>query len=166
IGEEAHKRGVNLETEIGVLGGSEGGLEAKTRYTDPDEAVRFSRECGCDALAVAIGNAHGHYKVEPKLQFDVLDAIHRRIDVPLVLHGGTGISDGDFQKAVAYGVRKINIATAIFDAMVHGADLALKSGGRDTTYFSLNEQAINSVYNVAKHYIHVFSGAVAPKDSQ
>ena len=159
----ARNRGLSLEAEIGELGGSEGGPERKAVYTDPDEAVEFAEKTGCDALSVAIGNAHGHYKGKPKLNFDVLKTIHGCVSgTPLVLHGGSGIPAGDFQKAIELGVRKINIATAVFDAEVSGARHYLDRGEFHNNaampdYFGMNEAIVNAVRVAAVEHIKIFN---------
>ena len=107
-----------VEAELGLVGGSEdGSCDHGIRCTDPDGAKVFAKETGIDALAVAIGNAHGNYPVAPTLAFDVLEKIHENVDIPLVLHGGSGITDKDFQKAISLGIRKVNIATASFNSL-------------------------------------------------
>lgn len=110
---QAHAAGCSLEAEIGHVG-SNGSAEegiAKTVYTDPQDALRFAAESGCDALAVAIGTAHGVYKETPRLDLDCLARIAAACPTPLVLHGGSGLSDGDFRACVAGGISKINIFT-------------------------------------------------------
>jgi len=111
----AHSVGVSVEAEIGRVGGAEGGAHAaKARrefFTNPDEAERFAAETGVDALAVSVGNVHGFYEGEPELDFDLIAELKRRTGIPLVLHGGSGISDDDFRKAVSLGMRKINFFT-------------------------------------------------------
>lgn len=155
LADEAHARGVEVEAEIGVLGGSEGGPEQRSVCTDPEEAERLASASGCDALAVAIGNAHGHYKGVPKLRFDVLEDIRRRVGVPLVLHGGTGIPAEDFRRAISLGVRKINIATANFDALTSGAARLLHER-EDADYFALNEAMVQSVKENALRHLSIF----------
>lgn len=152
----ARKLGAAVEAELGVLGGCEGDGEKKIIYTDPEMAVKFSKEADFDALAVAIGNAHGNYKEEPKLQFDILDEISKKVDKPLVLHGGTGISPADFQKCISLGIRKINIATANFDACTKGA-LSLSKTGKPINYFSLNEEMVEAVKENALKHIKIFN---------
>ena len=113
--DEAKKYNADVEAEIGRVGGSEDGSEnLSVLCTGVNEAKEFFDATGVDALAVAIGNAHGVYLENPKLNFDILDKINKSVDVPLVLHGGTGISDDDFRKCISLGIRKINIATATF----------------------------------------------------
>jgi fructose-bisphosphate aldolase class II len=148
-------QGITLEAEIGVLGGSEGGSEQQAVYTDPKEAARMAKESGCDALAVAIGNAHGHYRGKPELNFEVLEAIRARTDIPLVLHGGSGIPPEDFRKAIRMGVCKINIGTANFDATVSGAWEYL-TRREVPDYFGMNESMVESVRQETLEHLQIF----------
>ncbi|QFH69519.1 ketose 1,6-bisphosphate aldolase [Atlantibacter subterranea] len=115
-----HAVGVSVEAELGAVGGDEGGAlygEADSaKFTDPAIAREFVDSTGIDALAVAIGNAHGKYKGEPKLDFDRLSAISQQTGIPLVLHGGSGISDADFRRAISLGIHKINFYTGMSQA--------------------------------------------------
>ncbi|MCZ7833254.1 ketose 1,6-bisphosphate aldolase [Atlantibacter hermannii] len=115
-----HAVGVSVEAELGAVGGDEGGAlygEADSaKFTDPSIAREFVDSTGIDALAVAIGNAHGKYKGEPKLDFDRLSAISQQTGIPLVLHGGSGISDADFRRAISLGIHKINFYTGMSQA--------------------------------------------------
>lgn len=153
----AERFGASVEAELGVVGGNEGDTEEhKITCTDPEAAEEFCEKTGIDALAVAIGNAHGNYPVLPELRFDVLERIYNKCPVPLVLHGGTGITDAMFRKAIELGIRKINIATASFDALTSSAKYYFNS---NTThdYFSLSENMVQGVYkNVIKH-INIFN---------
>ena len=110
-----HAVGVSVEAELGAVGGDEGGAlygEADSaKFTDPAIAREFVDSTGIDALAVAIGNAHGKYKGEPKLDFERLSAISQQTGIPLVLHGGSGISDADFRRAISLGIHTINFYT-------------------------------------------------------
>ena len=127
---------------IGVLSGSEGGPEAQALHSDPAQAEAYAKASGCDCLAVSIGNAHGRYKGRPKLNFGILEDIRRRLpDMPLVLHGGSGIPQEDLARAVKLGICKVNIATASFDALRQGA-LAQADGD----YFALSEAMVRAVY--------------------
>jgi ketose-bisphosphate aldolase len=106
-------RGIPVEAELGHVGqGSEYDL-SKYHYTDPKEAVEFVKATGIDALAVAIGNAHGVYKGKPQINYPVLEAVEKVISIPLVLHGGSGIPDEDFKRIIKMGVSKINIFTEL-----------------------------------------------------
>jgi fructose-bisphosphate aldolase class II len=112
----AHERGVSVEAELGAVGGVEGeieGGESLNLYTDPIQAAEFVRQTRIDALAVAIGTVHGLYRSEPRLRFDLLESIVRSTDVPLVLHGGSGLSSEDFSRLIAGGITKINVFTEL-----------------------------------------------------
>lgn len=115
-----HAVGVSVEAELGAVGGDEGGAlyghADEAFFTDPQLAREFVDSTGIDALAVAIGNAHGKYKGEPKLDFPRLDAIRQQTGLPLVLHGGSGISDADFRRAIELGIHKINFYTGMSQA--------------------------------------------------
>lgn len=154
--ELASAYGATVEAELGVVGGSEGGGEDhQVLYTDPEEAGIFCEETGIDALAVAIGNAHGTYRQAPKLAFDVLAKIRERTGIPLVLHGGSGISDEDFRRAIREGITKVNIATAGFRALTEAAGQYF----RDTeapNFFGLNEAMVRGAYENAARHIRVF----------
>lgn len=152
----AHALGMAVEGEIGVIAGSEGGEERRAEHTDPKEAGELADATGCDVLAVAIGNAHGHYRRAPDLDFAVLEKIAARVALPLVLHGGSGISAGDFRKAISLGIRKINIATANMDAEVAGAGAYLASN-RQPTYFGMNEHMVEYVKECTKRHIGIFN---------
>lgn len=152
--EKARKYGATVEAELGLVGGSEdGSCDHGIRCTDPDDAVVYARETGIDALAVAIGNAHGNYPVAPTLAFDVLEKIHERVDIPLVLHGGSGITDKDFQKAISLGIRKVNIATASFNSLTAHVEKYMESTDKHN-FFDLNEAMVQGTYeNVKKHIL-------------
>ena len=114
----AHSVGVSVEAELGRVGGAEGGggvrrgARAKREFfTNPDDAERYVAETGIDALAVSVGNVHGFYEGDPELEFDLIGELKRRTGIPLVLHGGSGISDDDFRRAISLGIRKINFFT-------------------------------------------------------
>ena len=155
--EKARKYGATVEAELGLVGGSEdGSCDHGIRCTDPDDAVVYARETGIDALAVAIGNAHGNYPVAPTLAFDVLEKIHERVDIPLVLHGGSGITDKDFQKAISLGIRKVNIATASFNSLTAHVEKYMESTDKHN-FFDLNEAMIQGTYENVKKHILVFN---------
>ena len=111
--ERAHGRGVSVEAELGHVGDAQLQDAGEDCFTQPEEAARFAEETGVDALAVAFGTAHGAYKRQPRLDFDRLAQIARITPTPLVMHGGSGLSEPDFKRAVAEGVTKINIFTDI-----------------------------------------------------
>lgn len=103
--------GVDVEAEIGHVG--QGEDIATCAYTDVVEAKRFAEETGVDALAISIGNAHGAYKAVPKINYEILKEIEKALDIPLVLHGGSGIPEEDFKKIIKLGIAKINIFTEL-----------------------------------------------------
>lgn len=147
----------SIEAEIGVVGGSEDGSEdIKMRYTDPLEANRFFEETKVDALAVAIGNAHGVYNFEPKLNINILKEIRDKVEVPLVLHGGTGITEDDFRACTQNGVRKINVATATFNNVAKKID-EMYSYMKKNQYFDIHETEVQGAYENVKKHIEIFS---------
>lgn len=112
----AHKNGATVEAELGRVGGTEDSRvvsEEDSMLTDPEKALEFVKRTGVDSLAVAIGTAHGVYKLEPKLDFERLKKMNEIIDVPLVLHGGSGVPAASVIKAIENGICKVNIATEI-----------------------------------------------------
>lgn len=154
--EMARPYGAAVEAEIGCVGGSEDGSEEIAMHcTDPADAVRFEQKTGVDALAIAIGNAHGNYKATPKLRFDILAQVAADTHTPLVLHGGTGISPEDFRRCAQTGIQKINIATATFDSVeqtVRGAYHAGAIGG----YYDLQGAEVQGAYKNAHRHILIF----------
>ncbi|PJG84844.1 ketose 1,6-bisphosphate aldolase [Conservatibacter flavescens] len=111
---------ISVEGELGAVGGDEGGaLESQadeSLYTNISQAIEFVTQTGVDALAVAIGNTHGKYKGTPKLDFERLSQIHQLVNVPLVLHGGSGLSETDFRTTIEHGICKINFFTGMSQA--------------------------------------------------
>ena len=148
--------GADCEGEIGCVGGSEDGSEdIAINCTSPDQALEFYNRTGVDALAVAIGNAHGNYKQAPKLRFDILEKTASLVPVPLVLHGGTGILPDDFRKCVSLGINKINIATATFDSVEASAHSAYKNGAIKG-YYDLQTAEVEGAYKNAMKHIEIF----------
>ena len=157
VAELAAQYGATVEAELGLVGGSEdGSSDHGIRCTNPEDAKVFCQQTDVDALAVAIGNAHGNYPVAPKLAFDVLEEIHGNTTVPLVLHGGSGITDADFREAISLGIVKVIIATASFNRLTKRAEEYLQSEGAHN-YFALNEAMVQGTYENVKHHIEVFN---------
>lgn len=117
----AHAKGITVEGELGHVGINGPSEDPSQFMTDPDLAKEFVEETGIDALAISVGNAHGPYPFPPKLDFDRIRTIAGKASVPLVLHGGSGLTDHDFRKAIQDGITKVNIFTDINNA---GADAA------------------------------------------
>ncbi len=148
--------GADIEGEIGAVGGSEDGSEEiAVHCTSPEQAAEFLEQTQVDALAVAIGNAHGNYKQAPQLRLDLLQKLHETLDVPLVLHGGTGISPDDFRACIARGIRKINIATATFDAVQQNVRAAY-SANRVSGYYDLQQAEVEGAYQNALCHLKIF----------
>lgn len=152
----ARPHGAAVEAEIGCVGGSEdGSVDIAIHCTSPEQAKRFYAETGVDALAIAIGNAHGNYKEAPCLRFDILNEVHSAVNVPLVLHGGTGISEEDFIRCRKNGIKKINIATATFDSTERSVRNSYKSGSING-YYDLHQAEIKGAYENAKRHMLIF----------
>jgi len=121
--EMAKTLGISVESELGVLAGAEGNrsiLEEESLQTDPDEAARFVLDTDIDALAVAIGTAHGFYTRTPVINIERLKRIRKAVSVPLVLHGGSGTPEDKIREAVANGIAKVNICTEFIAAIAKG----------------------------------------------
>lgn len=125
MAEIAHSYGATIEGELGHVGDNEGSAEGSSHLTDPSKfftdpklAKDYVEKTKVDALAIAVGNAHGAYKLPPKLDFERIRTIARTVDVPLVLHGGSGLTDNDFRTAIKEGISKVNIFTDINIAAV------------------------------------------------
>lgn len=152
IAEYAHSRGCSVEAEIGHVGSNAAADDASV-YTQPDDAARYAAESGCDALAVAIGTAHGVYQVKPKLSFSVLREISAVCPTPLVLHGGSGLSDDDFRATVECGISKINIFTHNNLTAARAAHQAYRE---DRGAFELMPEVEEAVRRETAHLITVF----------
>ncbi len=152
-----HERGVTVEGELGHVGDNEG--EGKLEnpsdfFTDPEQAGDFAKRTGVDSLAVAVGNAHGDYKFPPKLDFERIREIAGITDLPLVLHGGSGLADNDFREAVRCGVCKINIFTDIDKAGKAGIERGINAG--ETTMTGLIGYEIEAMKEVVREKIELF----------
>lgn len=148
--------GAAVEAEIGCVGGSEdGSKDIAVNCTDPKQARLFFESTNVDALAIAIGNAHGLYKDEPKLRFDILEKVASTVPVPLVLHGGTGISPSDFIRCRENGIKKINIATATFESVFHSVENGFKNGALNG-YYDMHSTEIEGAYQNAKKHMEIF----------
>lgn len=159
-----HARNISVEAELGAVGGAEGGGLAgeadPARYTDIEQARIFVQKTGVDALAVAIGNSHGRYKGKPDLDFNRLCAIRDVTGIPLVLHGGSGISADDFRKAIALGIAKINFFTGMSDAAIEATKKHLGEMGEWYNDYPIMMNAVKqSVAQVVAEQIEIFGSA-------
>lgn len=159
----AHAAGVAVEAEVGHVGGLEAetavGTVDKTMYTKTEDAIRFVEETNVDALAVAIGTVHGVFAMEPHLDLKRLTDIRRNVDVPLVLHGGSGLSDTDFRNVVQAGINKINFFTGMSFAGVEGTGAILDKYSKENKslhVFDMLDACKNSMKKVVEHQIEVF----------
>ena len=146
-----HAKNVTVEGELGHVGDNEGAgrlLEPSDYYTDPAQAADYVSRTGIDALAVAVGNAHGDYRFTPKLDFDRIHAIAEETGLPLVLHGGSGIGDDDIREAIRQGICKINIFTDIDKAGKEGIVKGLEAG--EKTLMGLIPYEINEMKEVVR----------------
>lgn len=112
----AHPMNISVEGEIGTIGKADDATmeeSGKSAYTDPQDAATYVRQTAVDVLAVSIGNKHGFYQGDPHLEFGLLDELHSAVPIPLVLHGGTGISEKDIQRAIGLGIAKVNVASEL-----------------------------------------------------
>ncbi len=140
VTDAAHAVGVTVEAELGRLMGIEGSVnvsEYEASLTNVQEAKIFVEQSNIDTLAVSIGSAHGFYKLEPKLDFERLDAIAKETAIPLVLHGGTGIPVDQVQKAIGLGIAKVNFSTRLRHAKITGMKAYLKANPDSVEYMDL-----------------------------
>ena len=152
--EMAAQTGASVEAEIGSMGARESGAEGgESIYTTPTAAKKFSEETRIDALACAFGTAHGIYLKEPKLDFARLDEINKITNVPIVMHGGSGVSHEDYKKVIALGVRKINYYT--YMAKAGGGAVSGKSYGQ---FHDAANDAIAAMKADVKKAMSVFGG--------
>ncbi|GAB4348566.1 MAG: class II fructose-1,6-bisphosphate aldolase [Candidatus Abyssubacteria bacterium] len=159
--EAAHAVGVGVEGEIGHVGMGEDYNDysaVSALFTKPDEARRYVEQTGVDAVAVAVGTAHGRYKGKPKLDFERLSQISAAIETPLVLHGGSGVSDEDFREAIRRGIAKVNIYTHLADAALETIRAELERPDLKH-YFQLQYATSQVMQEVVEHYIDVFGSA-------
>lgn len=156
----AKKYGASVEAELGHVGGAEAGIgESNDRiYTDPLIAKDFVNRTGIDALAVSIGTAHGFYKSTPKLNINLLKEISDIVDIPLVLHGGSGLSDEDFTDCIKNGISKINIYTEIVACAVLSIKNNIKAN-QDLTYPMIMDISQNDMKETVKKRIELFGSS-------
>lgn len=155
--EFAHAQGVGVEAELGHVGDGRTYNEYGARrlgFTDPNLAEQFVAESGVDILAVAIGTAHGVYTGEPHLDLDLLAEIAAQVDIPLALHGGTGLTDEQFRAAIAGGIAKINVATGMFIAAGQAVAATAQTG--EHGYFRLIQSAQQAFQEQCRHYLELF----------
>ena len=152
--EIAHSFGATVEGEIGHVGNADvGDGEKDDMYTTPQEATDFIEKTGVDALAIAIGTAHGAYTKKPKLDIERLKEIRAVTDTPLVLHGGSGLSDDDFKNTIREGIAKVNIFTDLCVAGENAMKQALNEG---KSYLEIRNAKVNAIKEAAKRKMLLF----------
>ena len=165
--ELAEKYGANVEAELGSMGkrefgsGKPGEEDDQKIYTDPDMAKEFVEQTGIDALACSFGTTHGIYLTEPKLNFDIVSGVREKTEgVPVVMHGGSGVSKEDFHKAIKAGVRKINYFTYMDKAAGNAAAeyIASVEDGQPYFYSALRLKAMDAMKEDIKRAMLVFAG--------
>lgn len=153
----AHAKGISVEAELGHVGqAADGDGKTSDMYTNVEQAVAFVKETGVDALAVAIGTAHGKYPAGyvPVLDFDRLKELKAALNMPLVLHGGSGSGEENIRKAVKGGINKINVCTDAF----HAAEVAMKAAWAENpnlNYMEICAVAEAAIKKFVKDYIRV-----------
>lgn len=155
----AHSCGATVEAELGHVGDNEGSgalRDPRAYYTDPMQAKDFVEKTKADALAIAVGSAHGAYKLPPKLDFERIRTIRDTIDVPLVLHGGSGLSNEDFRTAIENGISKINIFTDINVAQAEAVRRAFADGMGAMT--DIIPYEVRAVQQAAEKKMRLFYG--------
>ncbi len=159
--EKAHAKGISVEGEIGAVWGVEDDIavdEHQELLADPDKAAQYAQETGVDAFAPAIGTAHGLYKGEPKLDFERLEEIAGRVKAPIVIHGGTGLSEEVFRKLISYGAAKINISTQLKIGYFDGFTSYIEAGGK-TDPIGLIKHIRQTEKEVVKRFIRIFGSS-------
>ena len=152
----AREYGADVEAEIGRVGGAEGDYKSvDVLVTSVEEAKHFAEETGVDALAVAIGTAHGNYRTQPELRIDRLKEIAAVVSCPLVLHGGTGLTEQDFHDCLQNGIQKINIATASYDASARQIKTVYQEKP-EANYFDFSDAIVQGTYQNVKKHMEIF----------
>ena len=160
--EVAQPCGVSVEAELGRIGGVEDDIKVAAEdaaFTDPKEAAEFVERTNVDALAIAIGTAHGVYKGEPKLDFKRLAEIAAATDVPLVLHGASGVGDESIRKAVPHGICKINIDTELRQAFARAIQEALLKNPNEIDPRKMLGPAKEAMKQVVRTKMRLFGSA-------
>jgi tagatose 1,6-diphosphate aldolase GatY/KbaY len=150
-----------VEAELGHVEGGEDVADAAEAglLTDPDEAARFVAATGCDCLAVSIGNVHGRYARPPELDWERLRAIRRRVDVPLSLHGASGIPDADVARAVALGVCKVNVNTELRERYLAQLEAGLPAAKDGLRLLDLEAEIVDAIAQAVGAKLSLLAGS-------
>ncbi|MDD3244054.1 MAG: class II fructose-bisphosphate aldolase [Eubacteriales bacterium] len=157
--EICHPMGVSVEAELGHVGSgaSLDDIQNPDHYTDPKKAAEFVAATGCDSLAIAIGNAHGQYVAAPNLDFGRLAEVRAAVDVPLVLHGGSGIPDEQFSKCAAMGMSKFNVFTDLNMGYVEAVKKAIAAGADKRGMLGVMLAAKEETKEVIRHKMRILN---------
>ena len=162
VNEWANAAGIGIEAEIGQILGVEDDMvvtEEESHLTDPNEAEKFCAELDLSAFAAAIGTAHGYYKGEPKVEFGLIEEINKRTNVPMALHGGTGLSDEVIQKCISIGCSKINISTNLKHVFIDSFVGYHKDNPKDYEPLRVLTAQFDALKDLFKEKITQFGGA-------
>ncbi|WP_419176044.1 class II fructose-bisphosphate aldolase [Desulfosediminicola sp.] len=164
VSEIARGLGAGVEAELGRLSGEEDGIAVHQRealLTSPEQAEEFVEQTGVDALAVCIGNVHGHYRRTPELDFVRLEKIRQRVDVPLVLHGTSGLPDELIDKAITHGICKFNVNTELRRACLKATEACFNEAqtGQQPELTRIMEESVRAMKEVVSEKIKLFRSA-------
>jgi fructose-bisphosphate aldolase, class II len=165
--EYAHARGVSVEGELGRITGNAVEAAASSKYaesTDPDQAVDFIEKTGVDILAISFGNAHGLYAGVPQLDLDLVRTISDRVDIPLAMHGASGLDLDMYPKIIDAGISKLNYYSTLAHNVVDGINYCMRQGNK-CAYHDLVDCTVDSFYDEMKKLIRVFRGVAATSKS-
>lgn len=160
--EIARAVGLSVEAELGKIGGTEDNVvvsDKEAMKTDPEEARYFVEQTDVDSLAVAIGTAHGQYKFEPELDFERLAKIKSLVNIPIVMHGSSGVPDEAVKKAISLGVRKVNIDTNIREAFVKGVREIVENHPKEIDPRKILGPAKEKMTEIVREKINIFGSS-------
>lgn len=153
----AHAAGACVEAEVGAIGGEEDGREAVANYAHPDDIKALAETTGIDCIAVGFGNVHGDYANKYALEWPIFEGAHNITSLPLVLHGGSGLTDGEFRRAISAGAAKINISTD-FKKVYAGVIASGLDNDRILKDPSvIHDMQVEKLFEVAIRYIELFA---------
>ena len=160
----SHPLKISVEGEVGLIKGLEGGNDPndkeinKEHFTRMEDAIKFVKETGVDALAVAVGTIHGLFRNKPNVDFERISRIRDAVKVPLVLHGGSGLSDDDYKKAVKCGITKINYFTGLL-VVARNEMVKIVESGEDVNYIDINYKAMLAIKKEIMERMDIFGSS-------
>lgn len=155
----AARTGGAVEAELGTIEGDEdiATAAAAGRLTDPDQAKIFAERSRCDCLAISIGNVHGTYASSPRLDWERLQRIRAQVDIPLALHGASGLSDADVSRGIASGIRKVNVNTELRQAYIAATSMVLDEVTPGSSVRALHAEQRDAVDRVVREKLAVLA---------